>query len=130
MATSEFPSFPRLPPEIRLMIWNAALPGPINNPLFFWRTDKVIKHRLDDKYDDYDNWVPDLIHPLEMGIFSVEIPLLEVSKEAHKVAQEWVQRQSLSLEVDVDNDTYTENHNRLAMRRFNLRRNIVFCPGR
>ncbi|RAK74663.1 uncharacterized protein BO72DRAFT_461113 [Aspergillus fijiensis CBS 313.89] len=63
-----------------------------------------------------------------MGIFSVKIPLLEVSKEAHKVAQVWVQRQSPSLEVDVDNDTYTENHNRLAMRRFNPRRDIVFCP--
>ncbi|OJJ95108.1 hypothetical protein ASPACDRAFT_64710 [Aspergillus aculeatus ATCC 16872] len=100
MATSEFPSFSRLPAEIRLMIWNAALPGPINNPLFFWRTVKLQIHRLDDKYDYYDDWVPDLIRPIEMGFFSVKIPLLKVNKEAHKdfLSEVWNMFYVLSLD--------------------------------
>ncbi|RAH84264.1 hypothetical protein BO86DRAFT_397131 [Aspergillus japonicus CBS 114.51] len=62
-----------------------------------------------------------------MGSFSVEIPLFEVNKEAHRVAQAWIQRQS--LEVDVDNHTFTRNHNTIAMRPFDPQRDIVFCPN-
>ncbi|PYI32273.1 hypothetical protein BP00DRAFT_473308 [Aspergillus indologenus CBS 114.80] len=131
MATSGFPSFSRLPPEIRRMIWNAALPDPISNPLFFWRRIELCIWSLDDKDDDYsdysdddydDDWVPRLIDPEEMGAFSEEIPLLEVNKEAHRVAQAWIQRQS-------DNYTIPPDHNTIAVRCFKPQRDIVFCPN-
>ncbi|PYH84642.1 hypothetical protein BO82DRAFT_351831 [Aspergillus uvarum CBS 121591] len=61
MTTPTFPSFSRLPAEIRLMFWEAALLDPIDKPLFFWR-------RTPWRPEEYlIGMAGDLIHPDDMG---------------------------------------------------------------
>ncbi|RAH45252.1 2EXR domain-containing protein [Aspergillus brunneoviolaceus CBS 621.78] len=87
MATSEFPTFPRLPAEIRLMIWEAALPDPIGKPLFFWRRTTWRRESDPECLIDADD---DLMHPDDMGHFRIAIPLLQVNQEAKRVAEDWI----------------------------------------
>ncbi|RAH68413.1 2EXR domain-containing protein [Aspergillus aculeatinus CBS 121060] len=116
MATSESLTFSRLPAEIRLMIWEAALPDPIGKPLFFWRRapwrPAAARNSMGGDYD--------LIHPDDMGHFKIEIPLLQVNKEAERVAKEWIQRQLPPL-------TRLRTNQTAASRRFNAGRDVVFC---
>ncbi|PYI32274.1 hypothetical protein BP00DRAFT_473312 [Aspergillus indologenus CBS 114.80] len=126
MATASFPSFSRLPAEIRLMIWEAALPDPIKSPLYFWgRTDWQRTVDLGNVIEDDRSRFPrsyTFIHPCDMGYHEWGIPLLQVNQEAQRVVERWLQRQNLRLDPNRDPTTT------VIRRPFCPTRDIVFCP--
>ncbi|RAL08842.1 uncharacterized protein BO97DRAFT_417311 [Aspergillus homomorphus CBS 101889] len=98
--------------EIRLMIWKAALPDPIGDPLLFWIETTMWTPgggmtALGDNYIQSG----DVCYP------KVDSPLLQVSKEAREVTKRWIQRQPGG---NTDNNTF--------IRRFHHGHHNLCCP--
>lgn len=89
-----FPHFPRLPPEVRLQIWQAALPVdllPILHPYeeghyrYFWTPRRNREH-----FDWI--WSSDLLPN-----YIIQAPLLAVDSEARSTMLQWATRQRCKL---------------------------------
>ncbi|PYI32275.1 hypothetical protein BP00DRAFT_414850 [Aspergillus indologenus CBS 114.80] len=139
MATSKFSSFSLLPAEIRLRIWEAALPDPIDKPLFFWRNSR--RRASEDKWDITNRWLNHDVYPLDIGFSEVEIPHLQVNWEAHQVAEDWLHRQGLRVDTrrvytnvqeeehNYNNNNNNKNNTALIYRKFDPKRDTVFVPA-
>ncbi|OJJ97925.1 hypothetical protein ASPACDRAFT_45224 [Aspergillus aculeatus ATCC 16872] len=96
MATSSFLKFPKLPAELRLKIWEEALPELIEQPLYFYSQRKTT-HAYDTPEDDSSlaAVVPqniDVQHG-QVRPRTVELPHLFVNWEARGTALCWVDKQ-------------------------------------
>ncbi|RAL08127.1 2EXR domain-containing protein, partial [Aspergillus homomorphus CBS 101889] len=97
MAPTSFPLFPKLPTELRLMIWEHALPAPIEEqPLYFYNQTRwtcgVCEHDIITDEKRYVNFQHGQVAPLQ-----INIPLYFVNREAHKIALSWGVQQGLDL---------------------------------
>ncbi|KAK0391124.1 hypothetical protein NLU13_0626 [Sarocladium strictum] len=120
-----FQHFPELPAEIRLQIWQAALPLHDKPSLFPWRLGCWELRPIPPSDPAYDPATPefprlefkhDRLHPLRCTASSLT-PLLGVSREARHVAQKWVKENGFRSS---SRGGYT--------RRFNPERDVIFLP--
>ncbi|KAF3769135.1 hypothetical protein M406DRAFT_28429, partial [Cryphonectria parasitica EP155] len=95
-----FPLFPNLPVELRIQIWQNALPDNIGPALYMYKRG-CWRHRLltESEYgytptgDENDNWVLEFCYAL-LGDSQLNITLLFVNSEARDVALAWAAKQA------------------------------------
>ncbi|RAL10671.1 2EXR domain-containing protein, partial [Aspergillus homomorphus CBS 101889] len=87
--------FSRLPTELRLMIWEAALPDTTGKHLYFWRNHVWRKPRWKLQTDPTTNqeYVKFEFDSRSFGYLEVEVPPFLVNREAHAVALRWIEKQ-------------------------------------
>ncbi|KAL4761089.1 2EXR domain-containing protein [Aspergillus foveolatus] len=110
MANSEFHLFPLLPPELRLQIWNYALPAtlPVGSAVFPYKKGCWGPRRLTPGDPGYNPVNDDLNLNLEfdhtlLDPLEIELPLLQVIHEARIVALEWTRKQNLQVRFNKHN---------------------------
>jgi hypothetical protein len=98
MACATFHLFPRLPPELRVMIWRESLPEQDAPALFFYK--KGCRLATDaEKTDENDETEDDTFslsfHHYVFEHVPVRIPLASVNYEARSIALAWVRQQGI-----------------------------------
>ncbi|PYH81108.1 hypothetical protein BO82DRAFT_402684 [Aspergillus uvarum CBS 121591] len=122
------PPLSRLPPELRLMIWEAALPDPIVDPLYIWRYDCWKAHR--DQTEDAAGENRDTLHiefdPRPLDCYEIYLPHLFINHEARWVGLRWLEKQQPRLQI-----RYHKKTRRFSVvRPFDPARDTVYIPYR
>lgn len=123
MATS-FTKFPQLITELRLIIWQLALPEPLSKPLYPYRKGCWILEDLglepDPNGEDLSlEFKTSLLEPLR-----IEIPLYFVNREARGVTIKYVQKHNLTMPRDSAQSHFG------FLRHFDHRTDTMFLPLR
>lgn len=98
MACTTFHLFPRLPPELRVMIWRESLPEQDAPALFFYEkrcwlaTDA---EKTDENDETEDDTISLSFHHYGLEHVQVRIPLASVNYEARSIALTWVHQQGI-----------------------------------
>lgn len=124
-STSSTFSLPSLPPELRIQIWNDALPLNDKGAIFFYRKDCWAPRWLEESDAGYlagcDNIVFSFdLNLLEKVTVKEHLPLASVNREARGSALAWAYKQGIEYPVN-------ENVQQHAMvRSFDPTRDILF----
>lgn len=102
-ATPTFPLFPDLPPELRIQIWQDALPaiGPALYPYKLGCWEPGLRTESDRDYTpgrDDQNWLLEFRHD-RLGAARLDIALVSVNTEARDVALAWAAAAAQGIEV-------------------------------
>lgn len=97
-----FNLFPSLPPELRRLVWEKALPRPLGPQLYCYREGcwgRRTQYFLPDEegYDPELDLIYEFRHEL-LNPVRLELPLFFVNHEANKIAVAWMRSQSLRVE--------------------------------
>lgn len=100
-ATPTFPLFPDLPPELRIQIWQDALPaiGPALYPYKLGCWEPGLRTESDWDYTpgrDDQNWLLEFRHD-RLGGARLDIALVSVNTEARDVALAWAAAQGIEV---------------------------------
>lgn len=100
----EFSLFARLPPELRNIIWEKALPRPLGPQLYCYRKDCWRPRHLtpEDQGFEPDNDGIHLafeFHHEFLNPVRIDVPLFFVNREAHGIAAAWMHMQGLRLQL-------------------------------
>ncbi|RAH41116.1 uncharacterized protein BO95DRAFT_436116 [Aspergillus brunneoviolaceus CBS 621.78] len=122
------PPLSRLPPELRLMVWEAALPDPVVDPLYIWRYD-CWTARLDETKNAQDEKKNELhieFDPRPLDCYEVHLPHFSLNHEARWVALRWLEKQQPRLQI-----RYHKKTRRFSIvRPFDPTRDTVYVPYR
>ncbi|PYI06300.1 hypothetical protein BO78DRAFT_386900 [Aspergillus sclerotiicarbonarius CBS 121057] len=112
----QFLQFPLLPTEIRLQIWQTALPNPDRQALFCYKKG-CWKTRPDDEGHFMVEFHPDCLDPIH-----VSVPLFLVNHEAHAIAHRWIHEQGLAIRFHRPTNTF------LFLRRYHPASDGLYVP--
>ncbi|KAK0613655.1 hypothetical protein B0T14DRAFT_283249 [Immersiella caudata] len=121
MAT--FHPFPRLPLELRQMVWEAAVPPDFGRCVFRWRPgcwELVTASPGDSDSDSDDGSLPQLAvyNVMNLGPLEIPLPLAHVNREARQIAHAWIRRNKCTL----------RSQDPIAVREFDWQQDAVFVP--
>lgn len=91
MACATFTPFPRLPAELRVMIWRESLPQKDEPALFFYKKGCWLAT------DDNDDSLSLVFHHYLLNHVPVRVPLAFVNFEARSIALTWVRQQGIQI---------------------------------
>lgn len=120
---STFPHFPSLPPELRNLIWRAALPDKDGPALYPYRYGCCCLRRLsksDANYDPDDRYNSNLEFCYDSLEVQVEVQLVFVNREARGIALGWVREQRIEMRFCEDRQCH------VFVRPFDPTRNVLY----
>lgn len=124
---SSFVHFPRLPPELRHVIWQQALPGNAST-LYSYTRRRSISTPLTTSEglgsDRSENEGRNLIsHQSSLADVYLELPLFFVNREANRIAAAWIQEQGILITLCEDSQTHA------FLRPYEMERDTVYIPS-
>lgn len=101
---AEFNLFARLPPELRYIIWEKALPRPLGPQLYCYRKDCWRPRHLTPGDQGFEPGNDGLhiafeFHYEFLNPVRIDVPLFFVNREAHRLAAAWIKEQGLRLQL-------------------------------
>lgn len=128
---NKFPHFADLPPELRIQIWQHALPKDILPALHMYKPGCWKPYLLSVDHPDYlhsgpqDNWMLHFQHDQLAGGTRLRMALLSVNSEAREVALAWAAKHP-SIEIHGESDS---NGQPILLCRFDPKRDCMYvCP--
>ncbi|GIJ91453.1 hypothetical protein Asppvi_010418 [Aspergillus pseudoviridinutans] len=121
-----FPHFTRLPPELRILIWHAALPEKDSPALIFFKKGCWLERRLSETEQGYDPTDPSHPHfyfsPELLDQVEVNVPLFFVNREARSIALAWCREQGISVRFSGNQQSP------IFARPFNSQHDVLYVP--
>jgi hypothetical protein len=121
-----FPHFSNLPPELRILIWHAALPEKDNPALIFFKKGCWRLGRLSETEQGYDPTNPShpdfYFSPELLDHVEVNVPLFFVNREARRIALAWCREQGISIRFS------GSQQSPIFARPFNSKHDVLYIP--
>ncbi|PWY81717.1 hypothetical protein BO94DRAFT_520494 [Aspergillus sclerotioniger CBS 115572] len=89
---AQFPKFPLLPTELRLLIWHFSLPSPVHHGLYIYQKGCWETHLDPENAPGPDPHFNLIFNDSSLSTMRIDIPPFLVNHEAHPIAHHWLQR--------------------------------------